>query len=221
MKITEFAKWESINDFITGAPADLEISHEYSGPVGKLDRWAQGQAKDAAADSANTADTLRGEAQGEHAQLTPFFSEEMHAQHGYNPTQLNQLLTAAEAGTGAAAGDVAAKTDQLAARTRNASGFTKSLQEQARDRMKTAAGASEGIAAADVEGAKDLNQRGAAGLMGLYGTDTSGMLNAMGQRTQDINAEVEAGKSGWLQNTLNTVNTIANAGNAASKWKKG
>lgn len=221
--VTYFAHWNSMVDFAAGKPADVEVTKPYDGPSALCDRWAQSQAKNAAATDAGTAATFQGEAQGEHSQLAPFFSQEMNAQHGYNPNQLNELLTAAEAGAGAAAGDVASKTDQLAARTRNASGFTKSLQEQARDRSKAAAGASEGIAAADVGAAKDLNQEGARGLMGLYGADTKGMLDAMGQRTNDINAEVEAGKSGWLQNTLDTVKTIgslAGGGKFGTKFGK-
>lgn len=215
MKIYTHLRYETFEDFMANKPSKSE-SFDYEGPVAKLDRWAQSQAKNAATTDTNTAGQLQGEAQGEHAQLSPFFSQEMHAEHGYDPTQLNELLTAAEAGSGAAAGDVAAKTNDLAARTRNASGFTKSLQEQARDRDKAAAGASEGIAAADVGAAKDLNQAGARGLQGLYGTDTTGMLDAMGQRTKDVNAEVDAGKSGWLQNTLDTVKTI---GDVAGKFK--
>jgi hypothetical protein len=34
----------------------------------------------------------------------------------------------------------------------------------------------------------------------MYGTDTSGMLESQGQEANDINAEVNASKSGWLQN---------------------
>lgn len=215
MKVYTYLHYDNFEDFMANKPSKSE-SFDYEGPVAKLDRWAQQQAKSAANTDASTASQLQGEAQGEHAQLSPFFSEEMHAQHGYNPNQINELLTAAEAGSGAAAGDIAAKTNDLAARTRNASGFTKSLQEQARDRDKAAAGASEGIAAQDVNAAKALNQEGATGLTGLYGTDTRGMLDAMGQRTKDVNEEVEAGKSGWLQNTLNTANTILGA---AGKFK--
>lgn len=218
-RVTYFAKWNSMADFAAGKPADVEVSKSYNGPSALCDRWAQGQAKQSANNDATTASNLQGEAQGEHAQLTPFYSQEMNAKHAYDPTQLNELLTAAEAGSGAAAGDIAAKTDQLAARSGNASGFTKSLQEQARDRMKAAAGSSEGIAAADVQGAKDLNQKGAAGLSGLYGTDTTGMLDAMGQRTKDVNSEVEAGKSGWLQNTLDAAKTISDIGNPIKKFK--
>jgi hypothetical protein len=64
----------------------------------------------------------------------------------------------------------------------------KTLDEMARDRSKAAAGASEGIAASDVMGAKQEQQQGAAGMAGLYGTNVSGQLNAMKQQGQDISA---------------------------------
>jgi hypothetical protein len=37
-------------------------------------------------------------------------------------------------------------------------------------------------------------------MAGLYNTDTDAMLKAMGIQTGDINAQTEAGKSGWFQN---------------------
>jgi hypothetical protein len=58
----------------------------------------------------------------------------------------------------------------------------------ARDRAKSAAGASEGIAAQDVMGAKQMNQQGAAGMQGLYGVNTGAQLNAMGQQGKDLQA---------------------------------
>lgn len=208
-KVTTYARWESMDDFAAGKSPDVEVSYEYEGPIAKLDRWAQNAAKTNAATAGTMASTLGGEAQGEHASLDPFFNQEMRAEHGYDPNQINEMLTSAEAGAGGAAGDAAAKTNDLAARTRNASGFTKSLQEQARDRMKTAAGASEGIAAADVGKAKELNQQGAAGLSGLYGTDIHGQLDAMGQQAKDEQDEVQAGQSGWLQNAMNVAKTVS------------
>lgn len=208
MRITTFATWKSMDDFITGNPADHSVSHEYEGPTAKLDRAAQAAAKSAAGTAGQTASTLGSEASTEHSELAPFFVNEMNAKHGYTPEQTNELLDYAEAGTGGTLGSVTGQADLEAARTRNASGFTKSLDEAARDKMKANAGMSEGIAAQDVEGAKRLNQEGAAGLEGLYGTDTAGQLKAMGQENEDINTQIAAGKSGWLQNALDAMNTI-------------
>ncbi len=68
----------------------------------------------------------------------------------------------------------------------------------ARERAKVAAGASEGIAAQDVAGTKALNQQGAQGMQGLYGTNVSGQLSAMGQTQNAIKGEEEATGPNWL-----------------------
>lgn len=197
-----------MNDFIAGCPADFETSFNSDVPYARLDRAAQQAAKNAAATAGSTAAQFGGEAQGEQAALTPFFQREMTAEHGFDPTQTGELLTAAGAGIGGAAGAEEGRAAEEQAKTRNASGFTKSLDELARDRMKASAGASEGIAAEDVMGAKKLNEEGAAGLSGLYGTNTGAMLKAMGQQNEDINTQVAAGKSGWLQNMDQTIASL-------------
>jgi len=141
---------------------------------------------------ANQAGTVAGQfgsqAGTEGAQLNPFFTQEMRAQHGLTPGQQNEMLTASEAGAGGALGGLGAGIQNNAARTGNATGVGKTLDEMARDRAKSAAGASEGIAASDVMGAKQEQQQGAAGMAGLYGTNVSGQLNAMKQQGSDLSA---------------------------------
>jgi len=141
---------------------------------------------------ANQAGTVAGQfgsqAGTEGAQLNPFFTQEMRAQHGLTPGQQNEMLTASEAGAGGALGGLGAGIQNNAARTGNATGVGKTLDEMARDRSKAAAGASEGIAAQDVGLAKQEQQQGAAGMAGLYSTNTAGQLNAMKQQSGDISA---------------------------------
>jgi hypothetical protein len=141
---------------------------------------------------ANQAGTVAGQfgsqAGTEGAQLNPFLSQEMKETHGLTPGQQNEMLTASEAGAGGALGGLGAGIQNQASRTGNATGVGKTLDEMARDRAKSAAGASEGIAAQDVGMAKQMNQAGAQGLQGLYSTNTQGQLNAMGQQGKDLQA---------------------------------
>ena len=141
---------------------------------------------------ANQAGTVAGQfgsqAGTEGAQLNPFFTQEMRAQHGLTPGQQNEMLTASEAGAGGALGGLGAGIQNNAARTNNSTGVGKTLDEMARDRSKAAAGANEGIAASDVMGAKQEQQQGAAGMAGLYGTNVAGQLNSMKQQGQDISS---------------------------------
>jgi hypothetical protein len=182
-------------------------------------RQLQSAATDAASTASKVGANLGNQAAQEGAQLNPFYSREMHAEHAYDPTQLNEMLTAAGAGTGAAVGAADTQMQRTAATTGNAAGVVKSEQELARDRMKTNAGVSEGIAGQDVQGALALRQQGAAGEQGLYGENLKGQLDAMGQVSGDINAATNASKTGWLQNAEGVVNTAANVAGAGAAVK--
>lgn len=174
------------------------------------------RAEQATADQAEktataTAGNLGTQAAGELGQLNPFLSREMHAEHGFDPSQMNEMLTHAGLGAGAEAGNLTSAMERNTAVTGNAAGGTKALQELGRDRMKTDAGTSEGVAAQDVLGAKTLNQQGAQGMQGLYGENLKGQLDAMGQVSGDINAAVNANKTGYLQQQEDISNTVSNA----------
>ncbi len=157
-----------------------------------------GQAKNAYNTAADAQANFANRAGEENAQLNPFFSQEMKATHSLTPEQQNELLTHAEAGSGGAFGGAEGELNRNSARTGNATTQTKSLDEMARERAKVAAGASEGIAAQDIMGAKELNKEGAQGMQGLYGTNVNGQLNAMGQTQNAIKGEEEATGPNWL-----------------------
>jgi len=147
-----------------------------------------GAMKNQAGEAGTVAGQYGSQAGTEGAQLDPFLSQEMKATHGLTPGQQNEMLTASEAGAGGALGGLGAGIQNQAARTNNSTGVGKTLDEMARDRAKAAAGASEGIAASDVMGAKQMNQAGAQGLQGLYSTNTQGQLSAMKQQGSDLSA---------------------------------
>jgi hypothetical protein len=169
---------------------------------------------------ANQAGTVAGQfgsqAGTEGAQLNPFLTQEMRAQHGLTPGQQNEMLTASEAGAGGALGGLGAGIQTNASRTGNATGVGKTLDEMARDRSKAAAGASENIAAQDVMGAKQEQQQGAAGMQGLYGTNVGGQLSAMKQQGQDISAAANMTASPFAD-LANVAGLGASVGGAAAK----
>lgn len=206
---------------ITRAVLDIEtmsweeVTYEpYDGPWALCDRAAVDQAKKAAGTAAELGATEGSNAAAIGSQLTPFYKQEMQAQHLYNPGQLNELLGAAEAPLAGSAATTAGKAASESARTRNTSGFSSALDQAARDRNAALGQASLGVGAQDVMGAKELNQEGARGMQGLYGTDTEAQLKAMGLQNQDIQTQIEAGKSGWFQNLLGGINAAAGMRNA-------
>lgn len=171
-------------------------------------RSAQKQAGSAYNTAESTGATLGGEAQGIGANLTPFLTAEMLHPEGIGQTGIAAEEGAALGGAGGAASGIVGLGNQRAAVSRNAGGFQAALDDAARQRMKAAAGASEGITAQNEKEKLNQQQEGAAGLEHMYGVDTSGMLNSMNQEHEDINSEVEAGKSGWLQNSLAVINAL-------------
>jgi hypothetical protein len=161
-----------------------------------------GAIKSAAQTNENVAQNAVGQygtqATSEGQFLNPLFMREATATHGFDPGQTNELLTAAEGGAGGAFGGAEGVLEANAARTGNATGIAKSLDEMARDRAKAAAGASEGVAAADINAAKQLNQQGAEGLRGLYGTNVSAQLGAMKAADEALKTQSEVQGPNWL-----------------------
>jgi hypothetical protein len=187
--------------------------------LGMFLRAEEGAAKTAAGTAANVGAGLGTAATSERSFLDPTYRREATAEHLYDPTNINELLTSAGAGIGAGEGAAQGDLERTAASTGNAAGIVKSEQQMARDRMKAGAGVSEGVAAQDVMGAKQLNQQGLAGEAGLYGENLKGQLDAMGQVSGDINAATNASKSGWLQNAEGLAKTGADIATAYKGFK--
>jgi hypothetical protein len=130
----------------------------------------------------------------------------LHPQ-GVGQTGLSAETASALGGAGGAAAGLTGAADERAAVSRNAGGFSAALDDAARQRAKGAAGASEGITANNEQLKQQQVQDASQGLQHMYGTDTSGMLSAMGQQAGDINAEVNADKTGWLQDANSLIGT--------------
>ena len=131
------------------------------------------------------------------------------------------MLAAGLGGAGGAASGITGIADKQAATSRNAGGFQSALDDAARERMKGAAATSEGLAGQNANLKVTQQQDAAKGLQGMYGTDTSGMLEASGQQASDINAESNANNTGWLQNAKMWSEIAANGAKAYAAVKGG
>lgn len=174
---------------------------------------AQGAAKTAG----DTASQLGAEGQGVASTLSPFLTQELLHPQGFGQQDTSAMLSAAEGGAGGAASGIVGQANQEAAVSHNAGGMQAALDDAARSRTKAAAGASESIAGDNAMLKSTQQQDAAKGLQGMYGTDTSGMLDASGQVSGDVNAAANANNSGWLQNATGIMNTFAANAAAASK----
>ena len=183
-------------------------------------RNAVSQASNAVGQANNTATTLGAEGQGIGANLTPFLTSELQHPQGYSQEDTSAMLSAGLGGAGGANSGLVGEANKMAATTRNAGGFQAALDDAARQRTKAAAGTSEGIAAQNAGVKQQQQQDAARGLQGMYGTDTSGMLNAMNQEHEDVNSEVDASKAGWLQNTTGLLDSLGDAAKGYAALRK-
>lgn len=180
---------------------------------------AQNQAGAATTTASNTGANYGQAAAGVNSNLVPFETQQLLHPMGYSPQDQSAMLAAGMGGAGGATSAVAGQAAQQAAQSGNASGFTANLDAAARDRAKASAGSAEGIAAGNA-GVKLQQQQQAAGALGdISKQDTSAQIAAMGQVPEDINANANAGKSGWLQNVTGIMGALGGAGSGgAAAW---
>lgn len=183
-------------------------------------RDAAAAAGNAATQAGNTGAGLSAGASTIGSQLIPYLSRQLQNPSGYSQQDLGAQLAASQGGAGGATSGLAGAASKNAATSRNPMGFSSALDAAARDRSKAAAGSSEQIAANNANLKQQQQSQAASGLQGLYGTDVSGANAATGQIAPDVNAEVNASNSGWLQNLTGIMNSISGAATGAAGVKK-
>jgi len=186
----------------------------------RLDRGAVKQAKTLGQQANATTGELQGRATDEYGAVVPGLERDANNPTGFTPAEKSAQVTQAGEALGGVNAGTAGEAKLAAMRTRNAAGFAPALAEAARARSRAAATQTQQMNQADAELARQKQQAARQQLIGLYGTDTSGMLHSMGQADQDLATQLQAGKQGWLQNTEGLLDTISNMGNAAAGAKK-
>lgn len=207
---------KTVFDMETGRILSDEF-YDYEGPLALADRSLQAQGKQAEQGATTTGGNYGSAAAGIGAQLIPQLQAQATGNVGLTPTQTNNMTVAAEQGAGGATAGITGEAGLRAARTRN-SGALSGVEDQA-SRNRAAAGSQAGlnIQNESAQVARQNQARAQGQLSGLYGTDVSAQLHAMGLQPEDINAEANAGKQGWLQNTLSTIQTLGNLGLGSAK----
>lgn len=177
------------------------------------DRSLQNQAKNSENQATQTAGQYGGESQSIGANLIPQLQAEATGNVGLSPTQQNNMLTMAQQGAGGATSGIAGQAGLSANRTRNSSALSGVLDQASRNRAMAESQAALGVANKSADVARQNQARAQGALQGMYGTDVTAQLRAMGLQPEDINAGVNAGKSGWFQNAMDFLN-FANRGAA-------
>jgi len=175
-------------------------------------RGPQAQAANAGKTAAATGAGYGTAATGISDTLVPQLNAEATGNIGYTPTQQNNMLVAGEQGAGGANASVAGQAGLAAGRTRNSAATSGVLDEAARDKTRQMSTNALDVSNQSAQLAQKKQQSAQQQLQGLYGTDVHAQLGSMGLIPQDVNADTNAGNSGWLQNTLNMVKTIGGLG---------
>lgn len=140
--------------------------------------------------------------------LVPTLKNDVNNAPGFTPEQTNDQLVAAQEGAGGTNASIVGEAGLQAARGRNVGSTAGVLDEAARIKSRTNAGA--GLEVANQNAMLKQQQRDQAlkQLQGLYGTDVTAQTQNEGLVPEDINAWANANKTGWLQNTEGILDTI-------------
>ena len=178
-------------------------------------RAAEKQAKDTYNTSQGVVGTGQKNANDIFGQLMPQYQQEAVNPQGFGASGLAAMNTAAQQSTGGSTGGAVGQGDLMAARMRNKGGFQVAGDESAREGMRTNAQASVENQAANEKLKQAQKQAGLAGEAGLYGENMHEILGGLGEENNATKDLTEAGKSGWLQNTMGILDTVGGMGKAA------
>lgn len=175
-------------------------------------RAATNQANNLQATDQSNAANYGSNASNINAQLMPFLTSRLNNPQGYSQGDLGAMLANTLGSSGGATSGITGQANLQAGRTRNAAGLNSALDDAARQRMKTNAGAAEGIASNNAQLKQTQSSDAAKMLSGLYGTNVGAQSDANNNRNSAINTEYEASKYGWLQQAQSIIKQIASGG---------
>lgn len=173
---------------------------------------------DAADTAAKTGSALQSRAMSLQDTLEPQLEHDIQAPTGFAPGDLAAMNTAAQEGAGGATAGAVGAMGAQAARTRNRGAFTAAADEAARSGQRQAA--QSGVAIQGANANLKAEQRASAlrAKQGLFGSDLSGSLQAMGLVPGDINAATHAEGPGFLDYITGLSGAAANAGKAFASF---
>lgn len=186
--------------------------YEYSGPVMRFDRALANQAKSAADTASQTGSRLGASAQQIGSTLIPGLKNDYTNPPGYSPADLATMKQGSLEAAGGTAGALTGALANRSMRMRNPAGLSANTAAVAEGASRGAGSATQDILTQNAQLKERQKQSAQSGLEGLYGTDTSGMLHAMGLVPQDVEAGAKADSVGWLQNLTGILTSVGQMG---------
>lgn len=209
--------------FLLNPTFDIEtgrlLSHDgesFEEPTILFDRGAAGEAKQQGKVAGGVAGTAGSNASQIGSTITPVLEQQATHPTGFDPTTLNNMLVSQQEAVGGGNAAIGGEGKLSALRTRSAGGLAPVLAEAARSKGRTLASGALNVQNESARLAQEKQQNALRSLQGLYGTDTSNQLRAMGLQAEDLQNELAAGRQGWLQNTEGVLGTIGKLGSEAA-----
>jgi hypothetical protein len=177
-------------------------------PIAGIKKATQA-ASNAAGTAAQTGGTYGASASDVGSLLVPTLKRDVQNAPGLTPEDQNAMLVKGAEGLGGATAGLVGEAGLRATRSRNVGAQTGALDEIAREKMRQSAGI--GLDVATKNAMLKQQQRASAlkQLEGVYGTDVGAQLKAQELVPEDINAWVNANKTGWQQNLEQALETGA------------
>lgn len=209
--------------FLLNPTFDIEtgklLSHDgesFEEPQMLFDRGAVQSAKNQGNTAGEFAQNQGAQANILSSNLVPGLIRQANNPYGFTAQQKNNMLTQGAEAVGGANATATGEGRLQALRSRTAGGYAPALDEAAREKGRQLSGINLDVANRDAMLANQRQLQAQQMLQGLYGTDTSNMLRAMGVQQGDLANQLQAGRQGWLQNTEGVLNTISNMGKSAT-----
>lgn len=157
---------------------------------------------------------------GIYNKLVPMYTQRATNPEGFSKGDMSTMRTNTMQNTGGSVAGAVEQGNLQSARTGNSGGYATALADAARKGIAT--NAEMGLKVDSANAALKQEQAN-SGIAGLQGLETEKLNAAMGSGTQANNAigtQIEAGKSGWLQNLNATITALSGAATGAANAKK-
>jgi hypothetical protein len=184
-------------------------------------------ARDAAAAASNAATTAGNNAAGYNStastissNLTPYLTRQLTNPQGMSQRDVQNIITQKMAGAGGSTAGLYGAASAQAGRTNNPMGFSAALDASARAAQKGVASTGSDVASQNAQTKLSQQSQAASGLGSLYGSASGAGAQWGNVQAKDLETQVEAGKSGWLQNLTDVVSAVSGAASGASSVKK-